>query len=178
MYKKLMFAVALVAGLAACRDVNRNKAPDADAPAATNVAAEQPPAPAAAPAPAAVPVVSSLKEPLAGGVRTLPFKYHVAVEHDVTVKKTGKTSREVGLEFLEGNVLQIDGQVAAEFEKVGYRRDAGQAQGNAIRSLYKKAGSPDVLVWVRPGAPRGERFKLQQPGAMGTVYLAWSVDKQ
>jgi hypothetical protein len=30
-----------------------------------------------------------------------------------------------------------------------------------------------VLVWVRRGAPRGERFRIQSPDAKGTVYMAW-----
>jgi len=122
--------------------------------------------------------VTALKAPLAGGVQTLPFKYHVAVDHEVVAKKTGKASREVGIEFLEATVPEIDSRLAAEFEKVGYTREPGQAQGKAIRSLYRKSGSPDVLVWVRPGAPKGDAFKLQQADAHGTIYLAWATDKQ
>ena len=171
MYKNVLIAVALLAIVPACRDANRtSQEPEAaSAPATSSVAN--------APAPS-VPVVSAIAEPLAGGVQTLPFKYHVAVERNVYVKKTGKTSREVGLEFLEGTVPEVDAQMAAAFEKVGYKRDAAEPQGRALRSLFKKDGSPDVLVWVRPGAPRGERYKLQQPNAKGTVYMAWSVEKQ
>ena len=171
MYKKLLIAVALLATLAACRDANRTaQESEAAVPAASTMAAP-------APAPS-VPVVSALAEPLAGGVQSLPFKYHVAVDHEVVAKKTGKASREVGLEFLEGTVPEIDAQMAAEFEKAGYVRDAAQPQGKALRSLFKKDGSPDVLVWVRPGAPRGDRFKLQQADAKGTVYMAWNVERQ
>ena len=172
MYKKLLIPVALLATLAACRDANRTTQ---EAEANTAAVSTEAAAPAQAPA---VPVVSSLAEPLAGGVQALPFKYHVAVERSVYSKKTGKTSREVGLEFLEGTVPEIDAQLAAEFEKVGYTRDAAEPQGKALRSVFKKDGSPDVLVWVRPGAPRGERFKLQQRNARGTVYMAWNVEPQ
>jgi hypothetical protein len=169
MIRKIVFALAIVATLNACRDQGQ----DAEAPSAQDT---QPAAAATAPAPA-VELVPALKEPLAGGVQALPFKYHVAVERDVTSRKTGKVSREVGIEFLDGTVESVDQQVEAEFKKVDYVRERGEAQGKAIRSLYKKDGSPDVLVWVRPGAPRGERFKLQMPDAKGTVYLAWEVTR-
>ncbi len=172
MLKKALFAVAVVASLGACRDSNRT-GQESEATVASGssaVAAEQ--------AAAAVPVVTAFKSPLAGGVQTLPFAYHVAIDREVTAKKTGIKAREVGIEFLEGTVAEVDAKVAAEFGKVGYSREAGEPQGRAIRSMYKKAGSPDVLVWVRPGAPRGERYKLQQSGAEGTVYLAWNLEAQ
>lgn len=172
MIRKIVFALAIVATLNACRDQGQ-ATQDAEAPLAQDT---QSAAPVAATTPAStVELVPALKEPLAGGVQTLPFKYHVAVERDVTAKKTGKLAREVGIEFLDGTVESIDQQMEAEFKKVDYVRERGEPQGKAIRSVYKKAGAPDVLVWVRPGAPRGERFKLQMPDAKGTVYLAWEV---
>jgi len=170
MIRKIVFALAIVATLGACRDQGQSQ--DAEAGQAQDSASAAAPAPAPTPA---VELVPALKQPLAGGVQALPFKYHVAVERDVTAKKTGKLAREVGIEFLEGSVGTVDQQMESEFAKVGYTRDKGEQQGKAIRSMYKKEGSPDVLVWVRPGAPRGERFKLQMPDAKGTVYLAWDV---
>lgn len=169
MNKKLLIAVALLATLAACRDANRaGEATDASGAPAT----------VAAPAAAALPAVelkTAFESSLPGGISTLPFPYHVAVDEVSTSRKTGKVAREVGIEFLEGTVADVDASMAAEFEKVGYVREAGEKQGKAIRSVYRKAGEPDVLVWVRRGIPRGERFKLQQPGAKGTVYLAWDI---
>lgn len=172
MFKKVLFAVVITISLGACRDANRTgqEAEVADAaPAATTVAAQPTPV---------VPVVTDFKGPLAGGVQALPFKYHVAIDREVTAKKTGIKAREIGIEFLDGTVADVDAQVAAEFEKVAYTRAKGEPQGRAIRSLYTKASEPDVLVWVRPGAPRGERYKLQQADAKGTVYMAWNVAPQ
>jgi hypothetical protein len=169
MYKKLLIAVALLATLAACRDANRTaQESEAAAPAATLAA----PATVVAPA---VAMKTTFESPLAGGITTLPFPYHVAVDSVSTSRKTGKVAREVGIEFLDGTVADIDTQLAAEFEKAGYTREPAEKQGKAIRSVYRKSGEPDVLVWVRRGVPRGERFKLQQPNAKGTVYLAWDV---
>ena len=175
MSKKFVIALAMVASLAACRDNNQATQEPVAPPTPTET-----PAPVVEPAPVApvappVAMVPALQAPLAGGVQTLPFRFHVAVEREVTAKKTGKVVREVGIEFFDGTVDEVDAQMAEAFKQGGYARDKGEPQGHAIRSVYKKAGSSDVLVWVRRGAPRGERFKLQMPDAKGTVYMAWDV---
>jgi peptidoglycan/LPS O-acetylase OafA/YrhL len=109
---------------------------------------------------------------LVGGLKTLPFDYEVRVNNVVTTRD-GRAVREFGLEFLDGDVATVDGRVADAFRGVGYLRESPTLSGSARRSVFRKAGNPDVLVWVRRGAPRGERFRIQSPDAKGTVYMAW-----
>ena len=109
---------------------------------------------------------------LVGGLETFPFDYQIRVNQVVTARD-GRSVREFGLEFLEGDVATVDVRVVAAFRDVGYVREVLNRTGSSTRSVFKKPGNPDVLVWIRRGAPRGERYRIQSPGAKGTVYMAW-----
>ena len=114
--------------------------------------------------------------PVAGAISALPFSYHVSVDREVAARGTGEKSGVVGIEFLDTSVADANSAMAAEFEKAGFEVASSEKQGNAIRSVYTKEGHGDVLVWVRPGAPRGERYALQMPEAKGTIYLAYPLN--
>jgi peptidoglycan/LPS O-acetylase OafA/YrhL len=109
---------------------------------------------------------------LVGGLKTLPFDYAVRVNRVVTTRDGG-SSRELSIEFLEGDVDIVDRRLAETFGGIGYTREPPVRSGSGTRSVFHKRGSPNVLVWVRRGSPPGERYRIQSPGARGTVYIAW-----
>lgn len=170
--KIFLFSTLLL--LVACRDpgqgVQGNDSVESG-PAAT--AAAEPAT--TEPAKPAVERKTTFVTPVAGAITTLPFTYHVSVDREVTGKGTGQKAREVGIEFLDINVADANSAVVTEFEKAGFKLASSENQGNAIRSVYTKEDHGDVLVWVRPGAPRGERYALQMPEAKGTIYLAYPL---
>jgi hypothetical protein len=163
--RKLILVGFIALSLAACRDGGKTEEAATEAPqaAATSEAAT----------PAAPAVVSEFKQPFP--VATLPFRFHVAIDREVRNKKTGVMSREVGIEFLESSAADVDKSFADALQAAGYTRASNEAQGRAFRSVFTKAGEGDILVWVRPGAPKGDRYAIQQPDAKGTIYLAWPV---
>lgn len=168
----ILFSTLFV--LAACRDpgpgTQGNDVLDSEAAAATSA---EPAAVEAARPP--VERKTTFAGPIAGAIATLPFAYHVSVDREVIRKETGQKSREVGIEFLDTNVVDANMVLATEFEKAGFEIATSENQGNAIRTVYTKGGHGEVLVWVRPGAPRGERYALQMPDAKGTIYLAYPL---
>lgn len=172
-YNKVLIVSTLLL-LAACRDpgqATQEEGAATPAPAATETSEPAPVEAAKAP----VERKTTFVTPVAGAISTFPFAYHVSVDREVTRKGTDQTSREVGVEFLDTNVVDADKAVAAEFEKAGFKQASSEKQGRAFRSVYTKQGHGDVLVWVRPGAPRGERYALQMPEAKGTIYLAYPL---
>lgn len=171
MYAKSIVPLIALAFLGACRDPGPTAAEAG--PSAEPVAQ----APAAPRAQVAAPVErrSSFASPVAGGITNLPFQFHVSVDREVVNKKTGIASREVGIEFLESSVPEVEAVLTAELEKIGYAQASREEQGKAIRAVYTRQGAGDVLAWVRPGAPRGARYALQMPDAKGTIYLAYPV---
>ena len=175
-YRKILLFTALLA-LAACRDPGQDVqgvSEGAD-PSPTNAS---PLGTAAVQEPAPLPErKTTFASPVAGSITGFPFTYHIAVDREVTNKKTGQRSREVGVEFLDTNVADVNQNVVDQFVQAGFSAASSELQGKAIRSVYTKDGHGDVLVWVRPGAPRGERYALQMPGAKGTIYLAYPLSK-
>ncbi|MEL1262759.1 hypothetical protein [Pseudoxanthomonas putridarboris] len=166
---KKIIVIAMLLVLAACRDPGPAEADNAQTPAPQAEATQSE---------VAKPAVERKTEfvsPIAGGITSFPFQYHVSVDREVTRKKDGQKSREVGIEFLDSIVPDVEKAVTAEFAKEGYQQASREEQGRAIRVVYSKQGQGDVLVWVRPGAPRGERYVLQMPDAKGTVYMAYSL---
>lgn len=163
--RKLILVSFVALSLAACRDGGKT---EEETPAGTQAAQS-----AEAAAPAAPTVVSEFKQSFP--VATLPFRYHVAIDREVRNKKTGVMSREVGIEFLESSVADVDKSFADALQAAGYARTSYETQGRAFRSVFTKAGEGDILVWVRPGAPKGDRYAIQQPDAKGTIYLAWPI---
>jgi len=163
--RKLIIVGIVALSLAACRDGGKTED-------AASAGAQTTPGTETA-TPAAPTVVSEFKQPFP--VATLPFRYHVAIDREVRNKKTGVMSREVGIEFLESSVADVDKSFADALQAAGYTRASNEAQGRAFRSVFTKAGEGDILVWVRPGAPKGDRYAIQQPDAKGTIYLAWPI---
>lgn len=164
-----IFLFSMMLMLAACRDPGTAAQGD-------EVADSSPLATAAVePAEPAVEQKTTFVTPIAGAISALPFSYHISVDREVVGKGTGQKAREVGIEFLDVNVADANSAMAAEFEKAGFKVESSENQGNAIRSVYTKEDHGDVLVWVRPGAPRGERYALQMPQAKGTIYLAYPL---
>lgn len=117
---------------------------------------------------------AAIEPALAGGLDSLPFDYEIRI-NGVVRTRDGRAVREFGMEFLEADVAAVDSRVAEAFGGVGYRRAEPTVHGHATRSVYRKPGNPEVLVWVRRGAPRGERYRIQSPAAKGTVYMAWDL---
>lgn len=169
--KIMLFSMLLL--LAACRDPGQGaqEAGNIEADATTDAAAqpvEEAPKPA-------VEKKTTFASPVAGVFTTLPFAYHVSVDREVTRKSDGQKAREVGIEFLDTDVAVADQAIVAEFEKAGFTQSSREDKGKATRTVYAKPGHGDVLVWVRPGAPRGERYALQMAEAKGTIYLAYPL---
>lgn len=132
-------------------------------------------APFSPPTPAtAVSGITKVDPPLADGIFAFPFVAQVVVDRTVR-KRDGGQARQLGMEFLQGDVTTIDRLVAQTFAKAGYARTSPTINSSSTRSVFRKPGSPGVLVWVRRGAPRGESFRIRSPGARGTVYMAWDV---
>lgn len=155
--------------LAACRDPG---APNTDGATAAATASST----AMDTAKPSVERKTTFVSPIAGAITTFPFAYHVSVDREVNNKKTREKAREIGIEFLDANVADVGSAVTAEFEKAGFKVASSESQGRAARFIYVKEGHGDVLAWVRPGAPRGERYALQMPDAKGTVYLAYPLN--
>lgn len=164
--RNLILVGFVALSLAACRDGGKTEeAVTAGTQATPSAEAAVPVAPT---------VVSEFKEPFP--VATLPFRYHVAIDREVRNKKTGLMAREVGIEFLESSAAEVDKSFADALQAAGYARTSYETQGSAFRSVFTKAGEGDILVWVRRGAPRGDRYAIQQPDAKGTIYLAWPIN--
>lgn len=171
-YRKTLFLAALLV-LTACRDPGPDVAndgaglpPDGASPVET----------AAVPEPTAqLDRKTTFESPVAGAISGFPFAYHVAVDRKVTNRGTGQSAREIGIEFLNTTVANANQNVAEQLALAGFSVESSEPQGKAIRSVYTKDGHSDVLVWVRPGAPRGERYALQMPDAKGTIYMAYPL---
>jgi hypothetical protein len=126
---------------------------------------------------AAVSGFTKVDPPLVGGIVAFPFAAQVVVNRTVR-KRDGGQARQLGMEFLQGDVTTIDRLVAQTFEKAGYARTSATINSASTRSVFQKPSSPGVLVWVRRGAPKGESFKIRSPGARGTIYMAWDVQSR
>lgn len=135
-------------------------------------------APAASPEPVAeqaAPPAAQLP-PIGDGV-TFPFSYTVNKDRVVS-GKAGTRSREVLLEYGEGDLKQVDERVRHAFKARGYARPTPATRNGAIHSTYRKDGQPDVRVWVREGLPPGGRFQAVSSSMRGTIYLVTAQDAQ
>lgn len=158
-----------VAALSGCRD------PGPNAEVASVPAVEAPAEPQAATPPQAPAVSAPRTEfaaPLPGGIGALPFAYHVSVDRESS-RKGGASAREIGIELLGSAAADADATLSSLVVQSGGSVLSREVQGRAIRTVYRLNDGTSMLVWARPGAPRGERFALQMPNATGTIYFAW-----
>lgn len=171
-YRKILFFAALLV-LTACRDPGPEVANDGVGPSPDGAS---PVETAEVTEPAAQPERKmTFASPVAGAINGFPFAYHVALDREVVNKETGQNAREVGVEFLDTTVADANQNVAEQLALAGFSVVSSEPQGKAIRSVYAKDGHSDILVWVRPGAPRGERYALQMLDAKGTIYMVYPL---
>lgn len=128
----------------------------------------------------ASPMTSSIKPPQAGLKRPLPagidnptFAFHVSLDRDTRALRDGRLGREVGLELLGASPQEAEAQFSENVQRAGGSVLSRTDRGASIRIVYELPDHTRMLVWFRPGPPKGGRFALQRTEATGTLYLAW-----
>jgi hypothetical protein len=165
----LIVPFLFITTLSGCRD------PGPSADVASTPATEAPAeAPVSAPqiSPKEINQNTAFVSPLPGGIAALPFAYHVSVDRESS-RKGGGSAREIGIELLGSSAADADATLSSLVLQSGGSVVSREVQGRAIRTVYRLNDGTSMLVWSRPGAPRGERFALQMPNATGTIYFAW-----
>jgi hypothetical protein len=136
-------------------------------PPAVEPAAQTPSEPAKAPK---APKITAAA--IADGV-TFRFA-HVVNKHHVVPARDGSRNREVLLEYALDERREMDEKVRRAFVAAGYARARPAERADSIHSVYKKAGQPDVRVWIRDGLPPGGRFSAKSADLRGTIYLVYA----
>lgn len=161
--RTIAFAALCTALLAGCSD--KPSPPETTGPAAS-AGAESGPEPVAAPPDELRPTRGELAAPLPEGV-VLPFRYHVRSDGPSATEQ-GAPRRRMRLEFLEGDVATVAGQVEDALVAAGFTvGGTDTTDAGATRTNYRKDGFGRVTAVV---GPTGDAV---DPEARGLLILDW-----
>lgn len=158
--RRIAISAAVAAILAAsCQQAEAPRVPSEAAPPAPEAASPQPEA-------AAKKGMGVLE---GWGVR-LPFGHYVAydlIDHN----RVGTPRHRVLLEVTGGSMTDAVAGMEQALTAVGYAKSTETESGGRLDQVFRKAGSPTLVLRSQPAAIGP---KLKQTGAVGSIHVMWN----